>query len=60
VAILLDLPGLPDATTPWRYRRLVLEPVPYGMDADQCRRVLDVAIGIATAHLDTGTRTVAG
>lgn len=30
------------------------------MDADHCRRVLEVAIGMATAQLDTGTRTVAG
>jgi hypothetical protein len=59
VAILLDLPWLPDATTPWRYRRLVLEPVPYGMDANQCRKALDVAIGIATeclARLSPGAR----
>ncbi len=52
LATLLRLPWLPDAPTPWRYRRLVLEPVPYGMDADKCRRVLDVAIDAATECLE--------
>lgn len=32
----------------------------HATDADRCRRVLDVAIGVATAQLDTGTRTGAG
>jgi hypothetical protein len=31
----------------WRYRRLVLEPVPYAMPSDVCRQVLDAALGAA-------------
>ncbi len=31
----------------WRYRRLVLEPVPYALAPDVCRRVLDTALAAA-------------
>jgi hypothetical protein len=50
---------LPDALTAardaqgrrWRYRRLVLEPVPYDLPAAVCRRVLDAALAAAGAAL---------
>ena len=51
VATRLRLPWVPGAPTPWRYRRLVLEPVPYALEAGACRALLDVAIGAATACL---------
>ncbi|HEX2033351.1 MAG TPA: hypothetical protein VHS99_04130 [Chloroflexota bacterium] len=31
----------------WRYRRLVLEPMPYDLAPDRCRGVLDAALGAA-------------
>jgi hypothetical protein len=52
VANRLRLPWVPSVPTPWRYRRLVLEPVPYALDAEPCRALLDVAIGVATACLE--------
>jgi hypothetical protein len=50
---------LPDALTAapgpdgrrWRYRRLVLEPVPYDLAPDRCRGVLDAALGAAVGVL---------
>lgn len=35
----------------WHYRRIVFEPVPYTLEAAVCRRVLDAALGAATAAL---------
>ena len=49
VATRLRLPWVPGSPTPWRYRRLVLEPVPYALDAEACRALLDTAIEAATA-----------
>jgi hypothetical protein len=51
---------LPDALTAaagsdgrrWRYRRLVLEPVPYDLAPDVCRRALDAALEATLATLD--------
>ena len=53
---------LPDALTAargpdgrrWRYRRLVLEPVPYDLPAVACRRVLDAALAATLAALESG------
>jgi hypothetical protein len=53
---------LPDALTAapgpdgrrWRYRRLVLEPVPYDLPAAACRRVLDAALAATLAALEAG------
>jgi hypothetical protein len=50
---------LPDALTAapgpdgrrWRYRRLVLEPVPYDLAPDPCRGVLDATLGAALGVL---------
>jgi hypothetical protein len=52
VATRLRLPWVPGAPTPWRYRRIVLEPVPYALEATACRALLDAAIGAATACLE--------
>ncbi|MGH2369699.1 MAG: hypothetical protein ACRDI2_16055, partial [Chloroflexota bacterium] len=39
------LPGGPAGRgSKWRYRRLVLEPVPYAVEPALCRRVLDTAL----------------
>jgi hypothetical protein len=61
---------LPDALTAapdaqgrrWRYRRLVLEPVPYDLPAAVCRRVLDAALAAAQAALlqEDGARDSGG
>jgi hypothetical protein len=51
VATRLRLPWVPGVPTPWRYRRLVLEPVPYALEAGACRALLDVTINAATACL---------
>ena len=51
VATRLRLPWVPGVPTPWRYRRLVLEPVPYALEAGACRALLDTAIDTATACL---------
>jgi hypothetical protein len=56
VATRLRLPWVPGAPTPWRYRRLVLEPVPYALEANVCRAVLDAAIHAATACLERQAR----
>jgi hypothetical protein len=36
----------------WHYRRLVLEPVPYPLAPDVCRRVLDTALAATLGALD--------
>jgi hypothetical protein len=46
--------------TPWRYRRIVLEPVPYALEATACRALLDAAIGAATACLERPSTGVRG
>jgi hypothetical protein len=38
----------------WQYRRLVFEPVPYGIPPERCRRVLDRALAAALAALHEG------
>jgi hypothetical protein len=51
---------LPDALTAapdaqgrrWRYRRLVLEPVPYHLEAPLCRAILDAALEAARQALE--------
>jgi hypothetical protein len=59
---------LPDALTAapspdgrrWRYRRLVLEPVPYDLAPDRCRDILDAALGVAVGALEGETPGPAG
>lgn len=45
-------PGMSPAERAWHYRRLVLEPVPYTLAPDVCRRVLDTALDAALGALD--------
>ena len=60
VATRLRLPWVPGAPTPWRYRRLVLEPVPYALEAATCRALLTTAIDAATACLERLPPTATG
>jgi hypothetical protein len=38
----------------WHYRRLALEPAPYAMPPERCRRVLDAALAAAASAADRG------